>query len=91
MLISYKRTSLLAEIQVWCVDCISRPIFAQGKLVRCVAGAIFDVAVDIRAGSPILGKWVAATPTADDGNQLWIPVGFLHADKRCSRRLQGHL
>jgi dTDP-4-dehydrorhamnose 3,5-epimerase len=52
--------------------------FAQGKLVRCVAGAIFDVAIDIRHGSPNFGKWVAATLTADEGNQLWVPPGFLH-------------
>ncbi|GLQ53643.1 dTDP-4-dehydrorhamnose 3,5-epimerase [Devosia nitrariae] len=51
---------------------------AQGKLVRCVAGAIFDVAVDIRTGSPTFGKWVSAMLTADEGNQLWVPVGFLH-------------
>jgi dTDP-4-dehydrorhamnose 3,5-epimerase len=52
--------------------------FAQGKLVRCMAGAIFDVAVDIRHGSPTFGHWVAATLTSDQGNQLWIPAGFLH-------------
>lgn len=51
---------------------------AQGKLVRCVAGAIFDVAVDIRRGSRTYGKWVAASLTAEEGNQLWVPVGFLH-------------
>jgi dTDP-4-dehydrorhamnose 3,5-epimerase len=52
--------------------------FAQGKLVRCVAGAIFDVAVDIRHGSPNFGKWVGITLTAEQGNQLWVPPGFLH-------------
>ena len=51
---------------------------AQGKLVRCVAGAILDVAVDIRHGSPSFGKFVSATLTAETGNQLWVPVGFLH-------------
>ena len=54
------------------------PPFAQGKLVRCVAGAIFDVAVDIRYGSPTYGQWASATLTAGEANQLWIPPGFLH-------------
>ena len=52
---------------------------AQGKLVRCVAGKIFDVAVDLRPDSSAYGRWVAVTLTPDEGNQLWIPVGFGHA------------
>jgi dTDP-4-dehydrorhamnose 3,5-epimerase len=50
----------------------------QGKLVRVVTGEVFDVAVDIRAGSPYFGKWVGAVLSENDPRQMYIPQGFAH-------------
>ncbi|HSW31510.1 MAG TPA: dTDP-4-dehydrorhamnose 3,5-epimerase [Longimicrobiales bacterium] len=54
------------------------PPDAQGKLVQVVRGAVFDVAVDLRRGSPTFGRWVGWELSADTGELLWVPPGFAH-------------
>ena len=54
------------------------PPYAQAKLIRCIRGAIFDVGVDIRRGSPTYAQWQGFKLTAENGHQLYIPVGFAH-------------
>lgn len=55
-----------------------RDPMAQGKLVRCVSGAIFDVAVNIDHRSPDFGRWVSAVLSGENGDQMWVPPGFAH-------------
>jgi len=54
------------------------PPHAQGKLVRCGRGALYDVAVDIRRGSPTYGQWVGYELSAQNSHQIYVPIGFAH-------------
>ena len=54
------------------------PPYAQAKLVRCGQGAVFDVAVDIRRGSATYGEWVGYELSAENGAQMYVPIGFAH-------------
>jgi dTDP-4-dehydrorhamnose 3,5-epimerase len=55
----------------------ARP-FVQGKLVRCLGGRLFDVAVDLRVDSPSYGRWISVVLSPEDNKQLWVPPGFGH-------------
>jgi dTDP-4-dehydrorhamnose 3,5-epimerase len=60
----------------------------QAKLVRCIEGAIFDVAVDVRRGSPFFGKWFGAVLNAENCRQMYVPKGFVHGFVVISDRAQ---
>jgi dTDP-4-dehydrorhamnose 3,5-epimerase len=61
---------------------------AQGKLVRCIEGEIFDIAVDVRRGSPTFGRWTGVRLSSGSFRQLWVPPGFLHGFQVLSERAQ---
>jgi len=70
--------SLSAEVRTIRGLHFQTPPFAQDKLLRVVRGAVFDVAVDLRKGSPTFGKYVSAVISAAEWNQILVPIGFAH-------------
>jgi dTDP-4-dehydrorhamnose 3,5-epimerase len=66
------------------------PPMAQGKLVRCIVGAVFDVAVDCRRSSSTFGQWVGARLSAANHQQLWVPEGFAHGFLTLSDHAEVH-
>jgi len=64
------------------------PPHPQGKLVRCVVGEIFDVAVDLRRGSSTFGQWVGARLSSTNHQQLWVPAGFAHGFLTLSEQVE---
>jgi dTDP-4-dehydrorhamnose 3,5-epimerase len=69
--LSYSRRGVLRGLHLQCP-------YAQGKLVQVFRGEVFDVAVDIRRGSPTFGRWVGIRLSGENKRQLWVPPGFAH-------------